>query len=284
MGAIALCAWPQMAKLERLDLTGTQIGETGLTAILTSKNTKRLTSLRVRSVSDYDFENDERPDVLVAFKHAKGDRALEELDIGENELSAGAVDALKSSPVLDKLRMFAFDFSHADEQLVRLLDAKWLDAVHVLSINETTLPVVKKVLARKPKSLHTLSATSSFPRSDLKGVAAALAASELESLQALDLFGCNLDDASLKKLGTVKTLPSLIALRIGANSASGYNEDENSYSDDAAKAFLDSPLGKQLRSVGVGVDGLDRLPPPERVTLDDDDDDAGHGDDDDDDE
>ncbi len=280
-GVVALCAWDQMAKLERLDLTGTQIGETGLTALLTSKNTKRLTSLRIRSVSDYDFENDERPDVLTAWEHAKGDRALEELDIGENELTSGAVDALKSSPVLEKLRMFSFNFSHADNQLVRLLDAKWFDGVHVMSLNETTLPVVKKVLSRDLKSLHTLTATSSFPRSDLKGVVGALtAASPQQSLQSLDLFGCNLDDASLKKLGAVKTLPSLIALRLGANSESGYSDEENPYGDDAAKAFLESPLGKQLRSIVVGIEGLDRLPPPERVTLDDDDDDDADDDDD----
>ena len=88
--------------------------------------------------------------------------------------------------------------------------------------------------------------------------------------------------AALKKLGAAKTLPSLIALRLGANAESGYSDEENPYSDDAAKAFLESPLGKQLRSVVVGIEGLDRLPPPERVTLGGGDDDDGDGDDDDD--
>ncbi len=278
-GVIALCAWPQMAKIERLDLTGNQIGEEGLTAILASKNTKRLTSLRIRSVSDYDYENETRPDVLAAFAHARGDRALEELDIGENELTSGAVDELMRSPMLEKLRIFSFDFSHSDNQLTRLLDAKWLDAVHVLSLNETTLPVVKKVLSREPKSLHTLSVTSSFPRSDLDGVVNALTATAQKPLQSIDLFGCNIDDAALKRLGAAKTLPSLIALRLGANLESGYGDKESPYSDDAAKAFLASPLGAQLRSVVVGVAGLDRLPPSERVTLGQQD---GDGDDDDD--
>jgi hypothetical protein len=286
-GVVALCAWPQMAKLERLDLTGNQIGATGLTTILTSKNTKRLTSLRIRSVSDYDYENDERPDVLSAFEHAKGDRALEELDIGENELTSDAVAALKGSPVLEKLRIFSFDFSHADSELAKLFgDAKWLDAVHILSLNETTPPVVKKVFSREPKSLHTLSLSSSFPRSDLKGVVNVLTASSAPALQSIDLFGCDIDDAALKKLGAAKTLPALIALRLGPNPESGYSDGESSFSEDAAKAFVASALGKQLRSVVVGIEGLDRLPAPDHVTLDadDDDDDGDDGDDDDDDE
>ncbi|MDQ3341762.1 MAG: TIGR02996 domain-containing protein [Myxococcota bacterium] len=273
-GIIALCAWDQMAKIERLDLTGNQIGETGLTALLASPNTKRLTSLRIRSVSDYDFENDQRPDVLQAFAHAKGDRHFEELDIGENELSSDAVSALKGSPVLENLRIFSFDFSQDDTQLAKLLDAKWLDAVHILSLDETTLPVVKKVLNRAPKSLHSLSLTSSFPRSDLKGVVTALAgAPEQKALQSIDLLGCNIDDAALKKLGAVTTLPALIALRLGSNSESGYSDDGNSYSDDAARAFAESPLGKQLRSVVVGIEALDRLPPVPRKGKGDDDDD-----------
>jgi uncharacterized protein (TIGR02996 family) len=282
-GVIALCNWPQMAKLECLDLTGSQITDEGLTAILVSKNTKRLTTLRIRSVGDYDMENDNRPDVLSAFANAKGDRALEELDIGESELTAGAVAALTSSPVLEKLRIFSLDFSLNDNQLARLLDgAKWLDAVHILSLNETTLPVVKNVLGRQSASLHTLSLTSGFPRSDLKGVVTALAASTQSSLQSIDLFGCNIDDAALKKLGTIKTLPSLIALRIGANPESEYSDGESPFSEDTAAAFVASPLGKQLRSVAVGIASLDRLPPPQHASQndgDDDDDDDDDGED-----
>jgi uncharacterized protein (TIGR02996 family) len=282
-GIIALCEWPQMAKLERLDLTGNQIGEDGLTAILSSTNTKRLTSLRIRSVSDYDFENEDRPDVLQAFTHAKGDRHFEELDIGENELTSDAVKALTASPALERLRIFSFDFhqSSGPDRLGKLFeDAPWLDAVHVLSLNETILPVVKKVLSRAPKSLHTLGLRSGFPWSDLEGIVNAIAAAPAQkALQSIDLVGCNIDDDALERLGTVKTLPALIALRLGANPESGYSDDEDApYSDDAAQAFLESPLGKQLRSVMVGIEKLDRLTPPDRVTLDDD----GDGDDDDD--
>jgi len=279
-GVIALCNWPQMAKLECLDLTGSQIGDEGLTAILVSKQTKRLTTLRIRSVSDFDMENEVRPDVLSAFAHAKGDRALEELDIGENELTKGAVTALTSSPILEKLRIFSFDFSASDSQLARLVDgAKWLDAVHILSLKETTLPVVKKVLDRELSALHTLSLASSFPRSDLKGVVTALAASTQKSLQSIDLFGCNIDDAGIKKLGAVKTLPSLIALRIGPNPESGYSDGDSPFSEDAAKDFVASPLGTQLRSVAVGIASLDRLPPPQQADDDDDDDDDDDEDD-----
>ncbi len=258
-GIVALCNWDQMAKVECLDLTGNQIGELGLTALLTSKNTKRLTSLRIRSVSDYDLENDERPDVLQAFAHAKGDRSFEELDIGENELTSAGVKGLTKCPALEKLRIFSFDFS-GDNQLAKLVDdAKWLDGVHILSLTDTTLPVVKKVLGRAPEALHTLKLSSAFPRSDLKGIVAALVAAPPKALQSLDLFGCTVDDAALKKLGTIK-LPALIELRLGANNETGYGDDENPYSDDTAKAFVESALGKQLRSVVVGIEALDRLP------------------------
>ena len=283
-GIVALCGWDQMAKIERLDLTGNQIGEMGLTAILASPNTKRLTTLRIRSVSDYDFENDERPDVLQAFTHGKGDRHFEELDIGENELSAAGARALTGSPVLDNLRIFACDFNQDDSQLTKVLDATWLDGVHVLSLNETTVPVVKKVLSRAPKSLHTLSLRSSFPRSDLEGVVTAIAGAPVQKgLQSIDLLGCSLDDAALVKLGKVTTLPALIALQLGANASSGYSDDENPYSEDGAKAFLKSPLGKQLRSVSLNIEGLDLLPagPDSRRDSDDVDDDDDDDDDDD---
>jgi uncharacterized protein (TIGR02996 family) len=275
-GIAALCEWPQMAKLETLDLTGNQIGEAGLTAVLTSPNTKRLTTLRIRSISDYNFETDEVDEALHTFALAKGDRHFEELDIGENEWSSEAVKGLSNSPALSSLRILSVDFNRDDTQLGKVLaDAKWLDGVHILSLNETTLGVVKKVLGRAPKSLHTLKLESGFPRSDLDGIVTALAAAPLKSLQSLDLCGTTINDAALKKLGTVK-LPALIELKLGANTDSVYSDEDNAYSDDAAKAFLESPLGKQLRSVVVNVEGLDRLPPPGAG--------GGSGDDDDDDD
>ena len=51
-----------------------------------------------------------------------------------------------------------------------------------------------------------------------------------------------------------------------------YSEDELPYSVEAAKAFMQSSLGQQLRSVVIG-EGLDRLPPLARVVLAGDDDD-----------
>lgn len=285
-GIVALCAWPQMAKIERLDLTGNQIGAAGLTAILTHKNTKAIKSLKIRSVSDYDMETYERPDVLIAFKNAKGDRSFEELDIGENELTSGAAKEIKGSPVLSKLKRFAFDFS-GDEQLAKVMEASWVNSVCIMSLTDTVLPVVKKVLAQESKSLHTLDLTSCFPRSALTGVVNAIATGPVQkSLLSLDLYGCNLDDAAVKKLGSVKTLPALIELRFGANPETGYGDEENEYGDDVAKAFLDSALGKQLRSATVGVEALDRLPPDGHVSAgggdggDDDDDEDEYDDDD----
>ena len=249
-----------------------------MTAVLTSPNTKRLTTLRIRSVSDYNYEEDEVEEVLHAFALAKGDRHFEELDIGENQWNAAGVKGLKDSPALDSLRILSVDFNRDDTQLGKLLaEAKWFDGVHILSLNETTLGLVKKVLGRAPKSLHTLKVKSGFPRSDLKGVVTALASEPLKTLQSLDLRGSTIDDSALKKLGTTK-LPALIELKLGANTDSVYSDEENSYSDDAAEAFVASPLGKQLRSVVVNVEGFDRLPSP------DDDGSGGGGDDDDDDD
>ncbi len=283
-GVVQLCNWDQMARVERLDLTGIQMGDTGLAAILTSANTKRLTTLKLRSVSDYDFENDERPDVLQAFEHAKGDRSFEELHIGENEFTPKAGKALKASPVLDKLRILNIDFHNAwgSDPLPKLLDeAKWLDEVHVLSMTDSNLPVVKKLLGRAPKSLHTLKLASAFPRSNLEGLVAAIAAeSPQKALQSLDLLGCELDDSALKKLGTLKKqLPALVELRLGVNNLHGYGDDENPFGDDAAEELLASPLGKQLRSITFGIEKLDRLPPPARISLDNEDDDDDDDDD-----
>jgi len=272
-GIVALCAWPGMAKVERLDLTGNQIGDTGLAAVFTSKNTKRLTSLRIRSVSDFDYENDERPDVLGAFAHAKADRRLEELDLGENNLTAEAVSELARSSALEQLRVLSFDFYQPGddgEQLSKLFEAPWLDAVHVLSLNDGSLPAVDKVLKRAPASLHTLSVVSGFPWSELKGIVNTLSKAPSQSaLRSLDLRGCNIDDKALARLGAVTTLPSLIALQLGKN-RDVYNdeEEETSFSAEGAVAFMQSVLGRRLRSIVVGIEGLDRLPPPPRVTLD----------------
>lgn len=278
-GIAALCEWPQMAKLETLDLTGNQIGEAGMTAILTSPNTKRLTTLRVRSVSDYNYETDEVDDMLHTFGDAKGDRQFEELDIGENEWSAPGVKGLKDCPALASLKILSVDFNRDDTQLGKVLaEAKWFDEVHILSMEETTLGVVKKVLGRAPKSLHTLKVKSGFPRSDLKGVVTALSSDPSKTLQSIDLRGSTIEDAALKKLGTVK-LPALIELQLGANTDSSYSDEDNAFSDDAAKAFLESPLGKQLRSVTIGVEGLDRLPADDGSSGGGDDDDFDDDDD-----
>jgi hypothetical protein len=74
-------------------------------------------------------------------------------------------------------------------------------------------------------------------------------------------------------------LPSLIALRIGPNPESGYSDGDSPFSEDAAKDFVASPLGTQLRSVAVGIASLDRLPPPQQADDDDDDDDDDDEDD-----
>lgn len=278
-GIAALCEWPQMAKIETLDLTGNQIGEAGMTAILTSPNTKRLTTLRVRSVSDYNYETDEVDDMLHTFGDAKGDRKFEELDIGENEWSTAGVKGLKDCPALASLKILSVDFNRDDTQLGKVLaDAKWFDEVHILSMEETTLGVVKKVLGRAPKSLHTLKVKSGFPRSDLTGIVNTLSTNPSKTLQSIDLRGSTIEDAALKKLGTVK-LPALIELQLGANTDSSYSDEDNSFSDDAAKAFLESPLGKQLRSVTLGVEGLDRLPADDGSSGGGDDDDFDDDDD-----
>jgi uncharacterized protein (TIGR02996 family) len=281
-GVIALCAWSGMAKVERLSLTGNQIGEMGLIAILASKNTRRLKALRIRSVSDFDFENESRPDVLNGFQHSQKDRRLEELDIGENELTAEAVFELARSPALAELRMFSFDFHQpgffggGQDHLPKLLDAPWLDAVHVLSMRETSLPAVKKVLARAPASLHTISLASGFVWSNLQGIDRTLAeAPAQKALRSLDLRGCDVDDDALERLGAVTTLPSLVELRLGPNTDAYFDEQEPAFSEEAAEAFLLSALGQQLRSVVFGMDGIDRLPPPLRIAMGD----AGHDDD-----
>jgi uncharacterized protein (TIGR02996 family) len=277
-GIVALCAWRGMAKVERLGLTGNQIGEIGLIAVLASKHTKKLTSLRIRSVSDFDWDNESRPDVLNAFHHAQPDRQLVELDIGENELTPEAVHELIGSPALAQLRVLSLDFfqpSFGEEDVLRkLLEAPWLDAVHILSMNEATLPTVKKLLGRAPASLHTLSLVSGFPWSELQGIVDALArAPTQEALMALDLRGCNLDDGALARLGDTVTLPSLLALSLGPNLGAYYAEPTATFTPEAARSFLESTLGRQLKSVVVGLDALDRLPPPTRLTMGDGEDD-----------
>ena len=272
MGIARLASAPSFASIERLNITGIQLGEVGLMAVLASPHNGRLRALGIRSVSDYDMESYDRPDVLNAFEHARAGVAIEELDIGENELTQESAYELAESKALAGLKVLRLEMNSGDtaELQTILATAPWFDSVAALHLDDNHIGALDAVLARAPESLAALSLASSYPWSSLEGLPETLAAGpNLPTVRWLDLTGCALGDAGLAALGEVRTLPGLVALRLGV---SEYDE-EVAYTETGAKAFAESHLGKQLRCLvtDLGPD-VDRLPDPPMTSIGDDED------------
>lgn len=262
-GMTRLAAWPGLANVEALNLTGIQMTPEGLAALLSSPHNGKLRSLSLRSVSDYDWEEDDRPDVLAGFSAAREGLMLSALDIGENQLSPDSAGAIRDCPALAKLEALAVPMfrEYESDALQTILFAPWMDSVRELVLDDNGLDVLQIVINRRPKHLLRLSAVSQFPWSEMNGLVDAIAEGPaLASLQSLDLKGCAVQDDALEKLGGVDTLPALLELRLGE---SEWHEATH-YTDAGVKAFLDTPLGKRLRSFVADLGPTyDRLPRPE---------------------
>jgi uncharacterized protein (TIGR02996 family) len=260
-GAIRLSQWESFARLERLNLTGNQLGMDGLLAVLASA--PRLKSLQLRGVADWDMEGDGRPSVLPAFQHAPKGLALEELDIGESELTGELARILAKSKALASLKVLRLDYVQDDGAFERLAEAQWFDSLRILSIRDSnSVTRLAALLARSPAELHTLDVSSTYDWSRRGDLARVLAAGPaLEPLLSLDL-ACHLEHGDLGVLGKVESLPNLVELRLATGRRSGFSEK-------AAAAFATSPLGARLVSLELGYEGLDRLPRPALISMGD---------------
>jgi len=259
-GMVRLAAWPGLAHVEALSLTGIQMSTEGLAAVLGSPHNTSMRSLTLRSVSDYDWEEDERPDVLEAFDQARQGLSLRMLDIGENQLSGDSAGALRDCAALAELECLHAPMfrDYESDHLQTILFAPWMDSVRELVLDDNGLETLQQVITRSPKRLLRMSAVSQFPWSEMAGVVDSIAEGPtLPSLQSLNLRGCNIPDDALAKLGGVDTLPALLELVLGE---SDWHEQTH-YTDDGVAKFLQTPLGQRLQSISTDLGpAYDRLP------------------------
>lgn len=261
--AMALSRWPSIAKVRSLNLSGNQIGLDGLLAIVSSKLLVGLKTLRIRGVSDWDYDNDGRPEVLPALAHAIDGLQLDELEIAECDLDQALAEALASARALAQLKVLSFDYINWNAGLSQLVSASWFDSLRIFSASDFgDLAFIETLKARAPKLLHTLRLGSTHYWSRTEAVGNALAGgAAFPSLLSLELTDVGNDDQTLAALEHIDTLPRLIELRMSSA------DEEEAFSESALASFVASPLGKRLVSFEVGVEQFDRLPRPPPFSL-----------------
>lgn len=254
-----LAAWPGLAKLHTLDLTGNQVGMEGLAAVLSSKNAAGLKVLRLRGTADRDWmEGDgEQPDVLLAFGQATAGMKLEVLDVSECGLTDASRPILQGADALSDLKVLVYNYTQ-DNPFPHLMAAPWADSLEVLSATDCSLVGMRAILGRTAPKLHTVSLASTHYWSRVKDVGAVIAGMPPQpALLSLDLSESGMNDAGLSTLGEATSLPALLSLRVG----------DPDFGPEAAAAFATSPLGARLASIDFGMDGVDRAPEPEQVDV-----------------
>lgn len=244
LGVCALAVWPNLAAIRTIDLSGNQLGVGGLTALLSSAHAGSITELRIRDISDGDWEFD---DSLTAFRHGPAG-TLETLDIGDNDLNLEAAEILRKNPALSELRELNIQGLRA-KNLSSLLEADWFDEVRVL---HCSWDVLGAVFERQPRALHTLVVGPAPGRAN---IAPQLAKSPaLPQIRRLDLRAARLTGEALTQLGKTSAMPGLEDLHLLGSS--------RAFSERDANHFARSSLGSQLRGLTTGYSSVDRCPAP----------------------
>jgi hypothetical protein len=247
--AYTLSIWPGLRRLETLDVSNNLIGAGGLNELLGSPLTAALRRLIIRNIADGEWDMD---DSLTALRRGPVG-ALEELDIGDNDLNTEAAAALAQGAAMRALKILHID-NVRSRDFEALSFAPWLNELRILSCDADALAAILK---RAPRQLHTLHVCPSGD--DTSPIAPLASIPALRALKLLDLGRCELTDADLDRLGQLKTFPALVELRLRHRAAT--------FTAEGATRFSTSLLGRQLQSFECGIEGLDRLPrsPPARA-------------------
>ncbi len=214
--AVAIGSWSVLGQLEKLSVTGHQFGANGLKAILSSPHAAGLKSLKLKSLCDWDMETGERPEgTFLVFADANKDMRLEELDIGENELSSEETSAIGEHPALQELKVLHADIMHCS--IESFLGDPWFgNELRILSAGDPgDSSLLGAILKAEPKQLHTVHMASQYGWSEVSGVGELLTEGPaLPSLLRLDITGASIEEDDLEAFASLKTLPNLVALDI----------------------------------------------------------------------
>ncbi|MEN0066574.1 MAG: TIGR02996 domain-containing protein [Myxococcota bacterium] len=257
-GAAQLAEWSGLATVERLVLTGQQLGVEGFEALLASPHLGQLRHLSIRGCADMDWETtDLRPDVVSAFAKASPELRLTSFEMAELDLRPeGTADLVRALPGLQRLAMDRI--LGPKDVFNQLAEAPFVEQLRCLDVsninsNEDFWPILLK---RTPPQLHTLITTADFAWSRYVGLAEILAKSPVQpSTRRLVIQDAELTQEDVGVLGQLTTFPALEALEVTGSPLSWHELDVD-FTD-----FVLAPLPSCVTSLVVGEESLNRLPP-----------------------
>lgn len=252
IGAERLAAWPGLASVRRLSLTGQQLTREGLAALLGSPHLTALEDLDLRGISDWDWDTGDRPDVLSAFADAHPDLRLRSLTLGECNFSAEDAQLLAQSPALSELRALHIELVQGqDDAFTHLAEAPWIRGLRRLAVQniDANSPFWPRVLKHAATHLHTLSLVGDYHWSRQTDLVRWFEAHPL-ALRRLHIETSFLDDDQLTRIGNLDTLPELQELTLHR----GYLP-RAMWTEEGTRALANGTLGARLISLDVDGDG-----------------------------
>ena len=258
-GMEMLAAWPGLARVRSLTLSGSDVRPTGLRALLRSPHVAALKELSLRS-GRLDGQT------VGEFMGALPTLRLETLDLGANVLYDGGpkevmlapgANVLKDvgaeyvalAPCLSELKSLNIDRCEISQTGAHLLAKKatFLNGLRQLnaSHNHFGPSGLTALLDRAPAALHTLQLRDNNLANDGAKLLAASPASN--GLLELDLRQNDLGAAASQALGETPHLRSLLVLHLG----------DNPIKKKDAAALAASALGKRLAVLDLEATGSD---------------------------
>lgn len=240
-GLNALAAWPGLARLRSLNLSGNDPGRTGLQALLGSPHVIGLKELVLRNTGLVG-------QAMLEFGFARPELQLEVLDLGGNLLHAFGAENLATAACLRDLKMLTIDRCEINTaEPLELAGATFLGSLRMLNVNHNSLgPTgLNALLESNPKWLHTLRMVNN----DLgdEGATHLAESPASDTLAELDLSENGLGKQTAEAMTTSEYLRSLLVLRLGDNPISRAD----------ATTLSHSALGKRLVLLeGAGEDVL----------------------------
>jgi uncharacterized protein (TIGR02996 family) len=223
-----LLACPHLARVAKLGLETTSLGDKDLALMGGAKNLAGLRSLTLSGNQGY------TPKGLA--KLLQDLPAIDELQVTVFGMySAQVAEALAAAPGLAKLKSLNLSDHYASAKGVAAI----LGSKHLAKLRELWLSLGNDY---DEEHGHQLMDRRRFKPKEGEVVAAALAAGKFPNLRFLDLTGCMIGDAGVAALAAKGRFPSLRQLVL----------DDNNVTREGLKVLADSAAGKQLVYLGIG--------------------------------
>jgi uncharacterized protein (TIGR02996 family) len=241
-GVEALAAWPGLASVRVLNLSGNEFGRAGLRGLLRSPHAAALKELSVRGGR---LDGQAMAELDTDVRNLQ----LDVLDVGANILKDVGAEYVALAPSLTSLKVLRLDRCEITLTGARLLAKKaaFLTDLRVLNVehNHFGLAGLTALLDRKPKALHTLLMRDNDLGDDGGELLAGSPATD--GLRELDVSQNGMKNNAAMYLSEAAHLGELVSLKM----------TDTPLKDWAKEALRKSPLGQRLASLD-----LDGPPPP----------------------